>query len=413
MSGLTAAADLRRRGYAVEVLEARPRLGGRIWTDRSLGLPLDLGASWIHGTVGNPLVPLAAKAGAKHRLTTYDQTRVWSEHGPVSEQLLATLEGQFRELQTAMGAVAERASSAPSIQTTVDRALAGERLTEEQQRFLQWRLSLLEVTTGEDLKRLSSWADDGSSFGGPDHLFPGGYHQLIAHLARGTAVSLEHRVHKVRLDGAKHVSVETDKGPRRCRAVVCTLPLGVLASGRVRFEPGLPSSKRGAARRLKMGTLNKIALRFPKRFWPAEPHFLGWAGPKRGAYPVMMNVARFAKEPVLMAFTGGDFARALHKRGRKVVVSEITRALRAMFGNAVVAPTKAVMTSWNTDPFALGSYPHIPMGASAKDMEALAEPVAGRLFFAGDATIRQHASTVHGAHLSGLREAKRVAEALG
>ena len=67
MAGLAAAANLKKRGFAVVVLEARDRIGGRMRTDRSFGCAVDLGASWVHGINGNPLVELATASGAKLR----------------------------------------------------------------------------------------------------------------------------------------------------------------------------------------------------------------------------------------------------------------------------------------------------------------------------------------------------------
>ena len=64
MAGLAAGRRLADAGVEVTVLEARERIGGRMWTDTSLGVPIDLGAAWIHGTDGNPIVGLAADAGA-------------------------------------------------------------------------------------------------------------------------------------------------------------------------------------------------------------------------------------------------------------------------------------------------------------------------------------------------------------
>src|SRR5205814_8178183 len=63
MAGLVAARLLHDSGFAVTVLEARDRLGGRTWTDDSLGAPLDLGGSWIHGVAGNPLTLWCEKVG--------------------------------------------------------------------------------------------------------------------------------------------------------------------------------------------------------------------------------------------------------------------------------------------------------------------------------------------------------------
>src|SRR6185436_9466742 len=53
ISGLSAAREMRYSGIKVTVLEARDRIGGRVWTDRSLGLPVDMGAGWIQGINGN------------------------------------------------------------------------------------------------------------------------------------------------------------------------------------------------------------------------------------------------------------------------------------------------------------------------------------------------------------------------
>jgi len=63
IAGLAAARDLSIDGYDVLVLEARNRIGGRIWTSRDLGVPADLGASWIHGFEDNPISRLAKRYG--------------------------------------------------------------------------------------------------------------------------------------------------------------------------------------------------------------------------------------------------------------------------------------------------------------------------------------------------------------
>src|SRR6516162_6863463 len=63
IAGLTAARDLAVDGYDVAILEARERIGGRIWTSRDLGVPADLGASWIHGFEDNPISRLAKRYG--------------------------------------------------------------------------------------------------------------------------------------------------------------------------------------------------------------------------------------------------------------------------------------------------------------------------------------------------------------
>lgn len=83
--------------------------------------------------------------------------------------------------------------------------------------------------------------------------------------------------------------------------------------------------------------------------------------------------------------------------------------LRTIYGNSIPKPTGWLRTRWAADPFAGGSYSYRPPGATSADHEALAKPVGQQLFFAGEATIRGHSATVHGALLSGRRAAKQIA----
>ena len=69
IAGLRAAEVLAANGRRVIVLEARDRLGGRIYTDRSWGVPVELGASWIHGVENNPIAALAAAKGITTQAT--------------------------------------------------------------------------------------------------------------------------------------------------------------------------------------------------------------------------------------------------------------------------------------------------------------------------------------------------------
>lgn len=79
-------------------------------------------------------------------------------------------------------------------------------------------------------------------------------------------------------------------------------------------------------------------------------------------------------------------------------------------GIEVPEPIQTVCTRWGSDPFSLGSYSNVAVGASGDDYDILAENVGdGRLFFAGEATTRRYPATMHGAFLTGLREAANIA----
>ena len=158
-----------------------------------------------------------------------------------------------------------------------------------------------------------------------------------------------------------------------------------------------------------MGVLNKVALRFDRPFWPVDHHFIGYMSEKVGEYPQFLNVSKYTQEPVLMAFTGGNFARALESKSDAHIASEIKQVLYKIYGSSVPEPKGVAVARWSTDPFARGSYSHIPVGATGTEYDILAEPLAhGRLRFAGEATIRNYPGTVHGAFLSGVREAEHL-----
>ena len=111
-----------------------------------------------------------------------------------------------------------------------------------------------------------------------------------------------------------------------------------------------------------------------------------------------------------MGFVGGSTARRIEGLSDERIGAEAVAVLRRMFGREAPAPEAVVATRWSRDPFAEGAYSYLPVGASPSDRDDLAEPVGERLFFAGEAAHRKYPATVHGAYLSGLEAARRVAE---
>ncbi len=440
MAGLAAARELRRSGFETLVLEARERIGGRIRTDRSLGVPIDLGASWIHGKRGNPMASLARDLKLRCMDTDYDDIVVYDSGRALPEARLEVLEGDWALLEAQLEAFAERAAADTSVARAVESVLRGQPIDEVERRFLNWRLESFVVTAAASLGDLSLLGDEGESFGGGDCLFPGGYGELIDRVAEGTPTHLEHTVTDIELlsdrvriraerkrplancnpchldprpgagstpdSGAETLTFEGDR-------VIVTLPLGVLqaalAGDGIRFHPPLPDWKREAISGLGIGDLNKVALRFDKPFWPRSRHFLGFLGGTQGGFPVFQNYFRYLKTPVLVGFRGGKGIRDSELRSDREAQRDAMEALRAMFGPGLPDPVGVAVSRWHTDPFSVGAYPHVPVGATSRAFEVLARPVGERLFFAGDATAPDHSGTVHGAYLSGLREAERIA----
>jgi CRP-like cAMP-binding protein len=191
--------------------------------------------------------------------------------------------------------------------------------------------------------------------------------------------------------------------------VLVTLPLGVLKAGAVTFEPPLPEAKRSAIDRLGFGTLNKIALHYPEPFWPTEQYVFGYLCRETDRHPTaVISMWKSHGTPILVLLLGASLGREAETWSHEQVTEYATTIVRDMFGADAPAPTRVSRTAWSADPYARGSYTCIGVGASVEDIRQLAEPLDGRLFFAGEATNRYHWGCVHSAYESGLREAARI-----
>ncbi len=409
ISGLACASELARIGYDVVVLEARARLGGRIFSDERLGLPIDMGASWIMGHDTNPLTKIARAAGAALFPTDYESIAVFYKGKRVADQKLDQLAEQYEEL---FGQIEKGASSLAadiSLDAAIKRAVGGEKLTDDERRGLEFFTGDLALDAAADMDELGVIGQEKDKrFRGADALVKGGYEQVPRYLARGLAVRTEHTVTRIQ-HGPAGVIVETSQGRTEAARCVISLPLGVLKAGKVSFSPALPADKQAVIGRLGMGTLDKVALVMPRRIFPGGVELLGRMGDEPGRFPLFVDLERVSGRPALIGFVAGKLARALEQKSDAEIIAAAMRSLRDMLGAGIPEPTAAAVVRWSADPLARGSYSYVPVGARETDRDLLSAPVGDRLFFCGEATMRNYAGTVHGAYLSGLRAAARLA----
>lgn len=396
LAGLAAARALADRGLPVTVVEARSRIGGRVhtsalWPD----LPMDLGASWIHGTTGNPITALARAAGARLVETSYDRALSLGPDGKETTPDYAAAEALLRQaLRLAEGAEAD-----PSLLDAVTASPAWARATPAERRDLAHMLNaLIEQEYGGALSRLSAWyGQEDEGFAGPDVLFPEGFGQVAAHLARGLDIRLAQPVARV-----EPGRVILQGGDALAGRVVLTVPLGVLKAGRIDLAEPLSPARQAAIDTLEMGLLNKCWLRFDRIAWPGDVDWIEWLGPQTGLWAQWVSLARGMGVPVLLGFNAATQARALEALDDRATVDAATQALRAMFGSAFPAPIAAQVTRWGQDPLSQGSYSFSPVGTTPGMRSALQGPDwDGALWFAGEAASEAHFGTTHGAVLSG------------
>jgi len=205
---------------------------------------------------------------------------------------------------------------------------------------------------------------------------------------------------------------DADGRERSARAAVVTLPVGVLKSGNVRFEPELPESKRAALEGMVMGPVLKLLLRFEQPFWPERLSTLGCGvGPVTLYWNVFYRAA--SHPPVLTAYCTGPRAAALSRLSGDEAVTVVLQDLRTHFPKAAPRLAAARRVDWGTDPMAYGGYTFLRPGATGARAR-LAAADTGALFWAGSETAtRTIAATVEGAFASGLRAADEVQAFLG
>lgn len=412
MAGVAAARKLQQQGSTVIVLEARNRIGGRIWTDWSWqDVPLDLGASWINGTIGNPLFHLAQRLDLATVTTGYHSSPViyTSEGEVVSEREKQAAKLRFARIMAGVGRKREGLSRDTSLRKAFDLACSHPSFSTSQALLKHLFHTTIEQEYAAEGADLSLWYwDDTREYRGADAMLPAGLGELVERLAEGLDIRRSHVVTRVEYD-LDSVRVLTDKAAFSAESAVIALPLGVLKNGSVTFSPGLPQRKLESLQKLKMGVLNKLFLRFPKCFWPADRDWLEYMDEQSPHWAEWFNSFKYTNAPILVGFDVGADGQSLEHLSDQEIVATAMNVLHRMFGSTIPAPAAWRTMRWASDPFSFGSYSHTPPGASGLDYDVLAQPIGGRLFFAGEATHRSHYGTVHGAFLSGARAARQIA----
>ncbi|CAI9754467.1 unnamed protein product [Fraxinus pennsylvanica] len=429
-AGIAAARALHDAMFQVIVLESRDRIGGRVHTDYSFSFPVDLGASWLHGVCKeNPLAPVIGRLGLPLYRTSGDNSVLYDhdlesyalydmDGNQVPQELVSKTGETFESILKETDLVRQEFSGDMSIQRAISIVFERRpdlRLEGLAHKVLQWYLCRMEGWFAADADTISvkCW-DQEVLLPGGHGLMVRGYLPVINTLAKGLDIRLGHRVTKVvrRYNGVK-VTVQ-DGRTFIADAAVVTVPLGVLKSNCIKFEPRLPEWKEEAIKDLGIGIENKIVLLFKKVFWP-NVEFLGVVAETSHGCSYFLNLHKATGHSALVYMPAGKLAREIEKLSDEAAANVAFMQLQKLLPNAS-PPIKYLVSHWGTDKNSLGSYSYGTVGKSHDLYERLRIPV-DNLFFAGEATSIDYPGSVHGAYSTGLMAAEdcrmRVLERYG
>lgn len=395
-AGIAAAKQLQAAGRPTVVLEARGRLGGRTFTDSSLGPSYDAGAMFIHWAERNPWTEIARELGVQTPNESWGGGfQLFQNGSPMPAGDRARRRGAFGEI--------DRRLETTDLHER-DRSVA-ELLSDLGPDLAPVASSGLLLSIGEESARISA-RDYQRLWSGEDYVVPSGYGNLVARYGAGLDIRLNQPVTAIDWSGSR-IAVTTASGTLRARACIVTVPVGVLKAASIRFTPGLPARTRDALAGIGMGALTKIALKVEgERFGiaPGTTYFEAGTGSRLISFELFPD-----NRDLVIGYCGGDFARDLSTAGPQAAREQVVDLLAAMVGGDFRKAAGPVsFPAWWTDPFSHGSYSVcLPGHAGARDI--LAEPIGGKLWFAGEATAGGGAMTAGGATLAGRTAAAAVA----
>ena len=421
VAGLAAASHLARKGMEVRILEAGTRICGRIFTvhDALSPLPIELGAEFVHGRP-----PETWELIRKNNLTAFEHTaqalhidrgRVLkeSEVGEIGDRALSQMAKSSRRKDESFEQYLHRSRQPPPVKNWARFYVEG---------FNACRSNLVSAAS---LIADSEAAD--KIEGDRTFRLVGGYDSIAVSLLRSlpnpeSSVQLNSVVRRVqwrRGQADVHYESAIDGSPAmvRCRHLIVTVPLGVLQSaptapGAIAFEPE-PTAALRAAAALRFGQVYRVTFRFPHAFWEENEKL------KQAGFLISQDRRFFTwwtthpiVAPLLTGWMAGSKAEEVRAADPSQIAAEAIASLGRILRREVPRPEAFYFHNWRTDPFFRGAYSYVPVNAMAA-RDALAKPVEGTLFFAGEAAeVNGHGATVHGAIASGVRAARLVQKLL-
>jgi monoamine oxidase len=227
-------------------------------------------------------------------------------------------------------------------------------------------------------------------------------------LGKELDIRLNSRVKKIDYSSNKSI-VEVNGEKIESDYVIVAVPLGVLKNNSIEFVPKMSSQKQVALRNTNMGVVNKFLLIWDTSFWNTNLQYIGYTPDTKGKFNYYMNMLKFLPNTNgLMTFAFGNYALETEKMTDEEIIKEVMDELKIIYGKNIPNPTKLLRTQWGQNINSFGSYSYATNGTTSDDFDILSTEINNKIFFAGEHTSKEFRGTVHGAYLSGIREANKI-----
>jgi monoamine oxidase len=388
-AGLGAAHRLKDSNLSVLVLEARDRIGGRAHTLQFQNIIFDEGCGWLHAADLNSFVPIANELDFE----------ISKEQPPWEKANAGFGQNDRSGFGEAMDAFYARLHSGAKSGVDVPASAwlePGNR----------WNTAINSASTyinGCELDLVSTLDIDSYKATGKNWRIKRGYGALIAAYGASCPVMLQTKVTNID-HSVSPLKLETSRGVLRAKAIILSVSTNLIANETIRFSPMLPE-KQEAACGLPLGLADKVMLAVEEVEDLPNDGYLNVAlnRLKKGSYHLHP-----LGQPCIEGYFGGAFAHELEDAGKGALAAQAIDEIVDVLGSDFRRKLKPLGASrWARDSFAQGSYSYSRPGHSG-DRIALATPVDGRIFFAGEATSPNFFSTAHGARDSGQRAAEEA-----